>query len=297
MQRYISKSKYPKYIPQNFSDLDAKATAADAQGYARSDADFANRRGNMAEAENLFEDSVLQDQRGDSTLSPAMQSEFMRAGIQGSLGAFGDSPGTLAPGSAGEASVARNLGLKIADFQDRNRQNRERSLGLGEQIFQRRKIGLSGEDAATIAAANVKNTNDYAQGKFQSDVQKEQYKYNAKVGERNAQMAKQNADAAADSAETGAMVSGAGAVAGLALLLLMCWVAREVYGKENNDWRLFRSWLLSDSAPLWLFDLYWSHGENVAKWISRNTWSKPLFRFFMNFAVNKVKNGKMQCAS
>lgn len=297
MQRYISKSKYPSYIPQDFNSLNSKAIAADGLAYARSDEDFSKRHGNIVEAERLFEDGVLRDQRGDSELSPAIQSEFMRAGLQGSLGAFGDSPGTLAPGSAGEASVARNLGLKIAAFQDRNRENRERSLGLAEQMFQRRKIGLSGEDAAVIEAANVKNTNDWNQGKFQSDVQKEQYKYNTKLAKHNAWMAQQNADAAGDSSQDSAMISGGAAIAGLALLLLMCWVAREVYGKENNDWRLFRSWLLSDSAPLWLFNLYFNHGENVAKWISRNTWSKPVFRFFMDFAVNKMKTEKAQCAS
>jgi len=47
---------------------------------------------------------------------------------------------------------------------------------------------------------------------------------------------------------------GAGAIAAI------CWVAREVYGEEDDRWIQFRTWLLND-APKWLLNLYAKHGE------------------------------------
>jgi hypothetical protein len=41
---------------------------------------------------------------------------------------------------------------------------------------------------------------------------------------------------------------------------LFCWVAREVYGEEDDRWIQFRTWLLND-APKWLLNLYAKHGE------------------------------------
>jgi len=41
---------------------------------------------------------------------------------------------------------------------------------------------------------------------------------------------------------------------------LLCWVAREVYGEEDDRWIQFRTWLLND-APKWLLNLYAKHGE------------------------------------
>ena len=34
-----------------------------------------------------------------------------------------------------------------------------------------------------------------------------------------------------------------------------CWVAREVYGKDDPRWLMFRAWLLGD-APAWFRGLY-----------------------------------------
>jgi len=53
------------------------------------------------------------------------------------------------------------------------------------------------------------------------------------------------------------LAAGAQAAGSIAAL---CWVAREVYGEEDDRWIQFRTWLLND-APKWLLNLYAKHGE------------------------------------
>ena len=55
---------------------------------------------------------------------------------------------------------------------------------------------------------------------------------------------------------------------GSAWILSGCWVAREVYGKEDIRWFIFRSWL-QYKAPKWFKKLYMTHGEKYAKLISK----------------------------
>jgi hypothetical protein len=43
----------------------------------------------------------------------------------------------------------------------------------------------------------------------------------------------------------------------------LCWVAREVYGPEDDRWQQFRVWLVG-AAPDWLFNAYAKHGEAFA---------------------------------
>ena len=55
---------------------------------------------------------------------------------------------------------------------------------------------------------------------------------------------------------------------------LFCWVAREVYGKDDPRWFAFRVWMKYD-APKWLQDVYGKHGEAYSKFIS----DKPVFKW------------------
>ena len=55
---------------------------------------------------------------------------------------------------------------------------------------------------------------------------------------------------------------------------MFCWVAREVYGKNNPKWFVFRTWLRYD-APKWFVNLYDKHGESYAKFIK----NKPIFKW------------------
>lgn len=161
--------KPPGYQPINFDELNHDAINTDRKAYQLSDKDFASRHPLMLDAEHRFENQTAKDQTGNTELMPSLQNEFMRSGIAGSLDSFGDAGATLAPGSAGEASVARNLGTSIMGFQQMNRGNRQQSLSLAEQLFPRRTFGLTGKDQASIAignngAQNASNQNNYANG-------------------------------------------------------------------------------------------------------------------------------------
>jgi len=185
----------PKYIPVDLNNLQNTAVNYDTTAYGLSDRDFKRRHRPILQSEKLFEQGVLRDQQGDSELMPAIQNEYMRAGIGGALSAFGDTPGTLAPGSAGEASVARNLGLSITGFQDRNRANRERSLALAEQLFPRRTFGLTGADAAGVETANIAGLNAQNQAEYANQVQALQFNATGGANFANAQQNQLNVNA------------------------------------------------------------------------------------------------------
>jgi hypothetical protein len=205
----------PEYMPFNFGSAQKGAIEQDTLAYQRSDADFNKRHGSIVKAERLFEDSVLKDQKGEHELMPQIQGEFMRAGIAGALDSFGDTGGatTLAPGSAGEASVARNLGMSVMGFQDRNRANRERSLSIAEDLFPRRTFGMSGEDYVSHAASDVENRNAWAGANYEREFAARQAAAGQQTQINNANMQSQNAQAAAkaeaDAARTAAIIGAA----------------------------------------------------------------------------------------
>lgn len=186
----------PAFMPLDFANTNKGAVVNDIMAYKLSDADFKNRHGATVAAEKLFENQTLQDQKGESELMPAIQGEFMRAGLGSALDAFGDGA-VLAPGSAGEASVARNLGMNIMGFQDRNRQNRQQSLKLAEELFPRRKFGLDGSDFAAITAANNMGLNNQNQANYANEVQASQFNYRVGAENQNATTAQNNANAQA----------------------------------------------------------------------------------------------------
>lgn len=282
----------PPYIPYGdpetlnvggISNLDTLGTYYDRRFYRNSDKDFKRRHGGIVQAEDLFEQSVLDDQRGDTELMPAVQNEFMRAGLSNALGAFGGTPGTLAPGSAGEASVARNLGASIVGFQDRNRQNRQRSLLTGEAIFPRRSFGLSGADAVSLSMLNTQGENSWNQANYATETQLAQSEYNQGI-------AQQNADAAGEAKQQQAGVQAGVAVASILALCLTCVVAREVYGEESDQWRYFRVWMLRD-APAWLRKAYQRHGPRFAKAVAGSKLVKAVIRGLMDKVIRRL-----QCA-
>ena len=64
---------------------------------------------------------------------------------------------------------------------------------------------------------------------------------------------------------------------------LFCWVAREVYGKGDPRWFIFRTWMKYD-APVWLQNLYKKHGQSYAKFIS----NKPLLKFLTKKVMDNI---------
>tara|TARA_Y100000310_G_scaffold21653_1_gene20918 strand:+ start:3363 stop:4313 length:951 start_codon:yes stop_codon:yes gene_type:complete len=67
-----------------------------------------------------------------------------------------------------------------------------------------------------------------------------------------------------------------------------CWVAREVYGANNPKWLLFRHWLLNYS-PNWFCNWYKQNGKRAAKWLSKNSWLKPVIRRWMNGRIQSLQ--------
>ena len=67
----------------------------------------------------------------------------------------------------------------------------------------------------------------------------------------------------------------------------LCWVAREVYGKGDPRWFVFRLWMKHD-APRWLHYLYSTYGEKYATFIS----DKPVFKWATKKLMDLVVNRK-----
>ena len=70
-----------------------------------------------------------------------------------------------------------------------------------------------------------------------------------------------------------------------------CWVAREVYGKGDARWFIFRTWLRYD-APKWFEKLYMKHGEAYAKFISNKPALKWATKKLMDLIV-ETKGSKI----
>lgn len=228
---------YPDLVKYNIPNEDRLAYQYDRFAYQRSDADFAKRHQPIVDAEKLFEQQTLKDQQGDSELMPALQNEFTRAGLQGALSAFGSTPGTLTPGSAGEADVARNLGLSIAGFQDRNRQNRIQSLTTAEQLFPRRQFGLTGHDAVNLDVSNINNENSWNQAKNAQDVQLATYNATGQVQQQNAQTQQGNINAQAGAVGQSSLGQGIGSAASIIAKLGASYGARTPAVPSYSGWK------------------------------------------------------------
>lgn len=63
----------------------------------------------------------------------------------------------------------------------------------------------------------------------------------------------------------------------------ICWVAREVYGEDDDRWKQFRVWLMG-AAPDWLFRLYVERGEAFATVVRRVPVLKRILRPLMDRA-------------
>jgi hypothetical protein len=86
----------------------------------------------------------------------------------------------------------------------------------------------------------------------------------------------------------GGLFGGAGsAIGGMAIAGLFCWVAREVYGEQDDRWLKFRVWLHAH-APVWFYKLYARYGERFARWLKGKPLVKRLIRAWMDTKVKEV---------
>ena len=70
---------------------------------------------------------------------------------------------------------------------------------------------------------------------------------------------------------------------------LFCWVAREVYGKNDPRWFVFRMWIKFD-APEWFQKLYGKYGKKYATFISDKPLLKRVTKYLMDFVVEKKRS-------
>jgi DNA polymerase III psi subunit len=288
----------PDYIPYDRNELQRLGVKQDRTYYGLSDSDFRKRHKPLLSAEKLFETQTLKDQTGNTELMPALQGEFMRAGIGDALAGFGDpasvdgaiTGGTLAPGSAAEASVARALGNSVEGEQQRNRANRLASLTTAESLFPRRSFGLSGSDVANLEIANTAGLNNWNQADYATQFQTDQYNYLVQAQNRAADAAEHNQGIMANAQKRGAIWSGifnslgslvgaAGSAAGGAGGI--CWVAREIFGNEEIEgmptWIKFRTWMLANASPEFL-QAYIRNGPTFARYLRNNPAAKAALR-------------------
>ncbi len=104
---------------------------------------------------------------------------------------------------------------------------------------------------------------------------------------RNARLQMQMAADQANATKRAGMMSGIATLGAAAIFA--CWVAREVYGKDNPKWLVFREWLFT-CAPEWLYDLYMEHGERFAKFISDKPLLKWAIRKAMDIAIRRYES-------
>jgi hypothetical protein len=93
------------------------------------------------------------------------------------------------------------------------------------------------------------------------------------------------ANVAGDATKTAGIFGGLGSIGGgIATGLMLCWVAREVYGPTNPAWMQFREWMFNES-PQWFFELYAKYGERFASWISNKPRLKGIIRKWMDSKI------------
>lgn len=110
----------------------------------------------------------------------------------------------------------------------------------------------------------------------------------------NAQSAQNIANTNMQGAIIGGGLSALGSAGGaIGAAAIMCWVAREVYGKENYRWRLFKDWLLT-RAPRWFRELYRTRGEAFAAWLHDRACMKRVIRWWMDARINNMMNQRME---
>lgn len=89
----------------------------------------------------------------------------------------------------------------------------------------------------------------------------------------------------ANASRSGGIMGGALQAAGsLGAAYMLCWVAREVYGKDSAEWLVFRHWVLNE-APDWFRDLYLEEGERFAAFISDKPFLKSIVKMGMDIIV------------
>jgi hypothetical protein len=215
---------------------------------------------------------------------------------------------TQAQQAARAAGAARGLSfsrqgsdLEVLNTYGMGQKRLQQRQGVAQQAYQmgagQQQIGLQGFLSPAYQASQpfgLQGIVQNAQAGYgtlgQSAFLQPESQYLANIRANRIQM--ETSIAAANAQRSGGVMGGllggigAGVGAGLgkaAGAAMFCWVAREVYGKDNPEWTIFRAWLLTE-APEWLLDLYTEEGERFAGFIS----DKPVIKSIVKVAMDLV---------
>jgi hypothetical protein len=195
-----------------------------------------------------------------------------------------------ARGLTGNQAVAQevlgsyNMGVAR---EDRARQYAQSTYGLGAQNAQQ-AMGTYGSQmlsqANAYSPANMYGSAYNMSQGLGAQIFQPESQYNSALIGANRQEAMQvkMANQQASNALTNSIIGAVGSVAGG--FASKCWVAREVYGKENPKWLLFREWL-ETSAPEWFHQLYLEEGEQFAEYIKNKPFLKAIIRLCMDAVI------------
>lgn len=143
---------------------------------------------------------------------------------------------------------------------------------LQQTVGQAQTMGLAAQQAAGNTLFNPESPMA-----FQSAF----LPYQSNIALQTAQMQANAAKSAGQSAMIGNII---GAAAPLVTGLMLCWVAREVYGTETGTWKMFRSWMLEE-APEWLRNAYIKYGPQIAEFIKDKPVVKSVIRRWMDSKI------------
>jgi hypothetical protein len=175
----------------------------------------------------------------------------------------------------GQQRLAQRQGVAQAAYQ----------MGAGQQ-----QIGLQGFLSPAFSASQtfgLQGMVQAAQGAYgglgESSFLTPESQYLANIRANRIQM--ETSIQAANAQRSGAIIGGALSAAGqIGAAAIKCWVAREVYGKDNPEWIIFRNWL-ENEAPEWLDTLYTEEGERFAAFISDKPFLKSIVKMGMDIVV------------
>ena len=211
-----------------------------------------------------------------------------------------------AAGAARGLSFSRQGGdLEILNTYQMGQKRQTQRQGVAQQAYQmgtaQQQIGLQGFLNPAFAASQQYGLSGLVQGAQasyaglgQSSFLQPESQYLANIRANRIQMetAIQSANAARSGSIIGGALSAVGSIAGGAAqgaAIAACWVAREVYGKDNPEWTIFRAWLLTE-APEWFRDLYLEEGERFADFISDKPLLKSVVKMGMDLVVKPRTN-------
>lgn len=153
--------------------------------------------------------------------------------------------------------------------------NYQGQLQQGNDAFARSQsvagqYGTQAINPGTYAAQLAQGTPDYTGQtlNYMGDLNNTNY---------NAAASRYNSAANNKAATTGAIING---VASLGSALI-CWVAREVYGKDDPQWRRFRGWMLTGASDR-LLAWYLATGERAARTVRGNQHLRAQLRTSMD---------------